>query len=258
MNLITSAQNPLVKQWRQLQQTAARKARGLFLAEGEHLVMEAGAAGAIETLLVEHSQQARYQDMIRQAQQVVLVSPQVIKALSDSKTPQGILAVCRLPASLSIAQLGPCLVALNRLQDPGNVGTILRTMDAAGFHALILDPGCADPFSPKALRASMGAVFRVPVCHCDHLSQALQGLQGYQLVAGDLQGQPFFDHPGFGEKVCFLIGNEGAGLSWEVARLAHHRLKLPIRGGAESLNAAVAASIMMYDHLRRNLSRDLG
>lgn len=256
MNQITSLKNPLVKQWRQLQQTAGRAAAGLFLAEGEHLAQEAQKTGFLETLLVDSSQQERYAPLVSQAKQVFLVSPQVIKALSDSKTPQGVLSVCRLPVSLPMDQLGPRLVALNRLQDPGNVGTILRTMDAAGFDALLLDPGCADPFSPKALRASMGAVFRVPVCVCTDLEQVLLMLSSHQLVAGDLMGEPYFDHPPFGDKVCFLIGNEGAGLSPGVAALANHRLKLPIVGQAESLNAAVAASIMIYDHLRRSLNQE--
>ncbi len=244
----SSTANPRVKQWRQLQSAAGRRAHGQFLVEGEHLCQEALAAGAALTLLVQGDAAARYQGLIARAEEACLVSPQVMKALTDSVTPQGCAAVCRLPQPQPLAQAGPWLLALNRLQDPGNLGTIWRTLDAAAFDGLLVDPGCADPFSPKAVRASMGAVFRVPVYFCEHLAACLSGLP-HTLVAGDLRGSPYFDHPPFGDQVCLLVGNEGAGLDPGLLALAHHRLKLPLPGGAESLNAAVAAGLMIYDVL---------
>jgi TrmH family RNA methyltransferase len=162
------------------------------------------------------------------------------------------MAVCRMPERSAPADAGPRLVALNRVQDPGNVGAILRTMDAAAFDGLLIDVGCADPFSPKALRASMGAVFRVPVYSFSSLEEALDLLPGHILVAGDLNGAPYYEHPPFGARVCLLMGNEGAGLDEGLLKRADYRLKLPIPGGAESLNAAVAASLMIYDILIRS------
>lgn len=249
MNTITSTSNPLVKMWRQLKTPAGRRAHGLFLAEGEHLCQEALKAGLSPVLLIDQGRAAEYAGLMQPGCELYLVSSRVIAALADSKTPQGILAVCPLPAPQPLKAAGPRLMALNRLQDPGNLGTILRTLDAAAFDGLIIDPGCADPFSPKAVRASMGAVFRVPVYPCADLAAALQALPHHTKVAGDLSGSPYFEHPPFGEKVCLLVGNEGAGLDSEVLALADHRLRLPIPGGAESLNAAVAAGLMIYDLL---------
>lgn len=250
MKEITSAANPLVKRFKQLQTPSGRKAHGLFLAEGEHLCVEALRSGSVELLLISKGHLADFAAWLPQDQEIVLISGQVEKALADSRTPQGCLAVCALPRPRPLSEAGPRLMALNRLQDPGNLGAILRTLDAAAFDGLIIDAGCADPWSPKAVRAAMGASFRVPVYAVDSLPGALAGLSGYALVAGDLNGSPYYSHPPFPEKVCLLVGNEGAGLDGEVLRLADYRLKLPIPGGAESLNAAVAAGLMVYDLLR--------
>ena len=252
MELI-SPKNPLVKAWRQLLSAQGRKAQQRFLAEGNHLVQEALSAGAAETLIVDRESQDRYAGLMAESLPCYVVSPEIIKALSDSKTPQGVLAVCPLPKPAKPA--GKRLVALNQVQDPGNVGAILRSMDAAGSGTMLIDTGCADPFSPKALRASMGAVFRVPVIWTADLAGILSGLKesGCQLIAGDLRGDPFFDHPLYEAFSCLLIGNEGAGLEPDLLALSDLRLKLPMPGGAESLNAAVAASLMIYDILRQDM-----
>lgn len=247
MKELFSTSNPQVKQWRQLLTPSGRKKHGLFLAEGIHLATEAQKAGCATTLLVSKEHLDQYPETESSRIPTYLVSRQVLAALTDSKTPQGIVAVCLLPDAPQIQLAGSYLVALNCLQDPGNVGTILRTLDAAAFDGMLIDPGCADPFSPKALRASMGAVFRVPVYVCESLPDALASLPNYTIVAGDLHGSPYYEHGKFGEKVCLLVGNEGAGLDRELLQMAHHRLKLPIPGGAESLNAAVAAGLMIYD-----------
>jgi TrmH family RNA methyltransferase len=244
---IFSTSNPKIKQWRQLLSLSGRRRHNLFLAEGEHLTIEAIKAKQAKAVIIGKEQLERFFDWQNLDIPVYVVSRQVLNVLTDSKTPQGVLVVCPLPEIPDLHQAGPRLMALNRLQDPGNVGAILRTLDAAAFDGLIIDQGCADPFSPKALRASMGAVFRVPIYVCVSLKEALTVLSGYTIVAGDLCGEPYFDHPDFGLKVCLLVGNEGAGLDEDVLKMAHHRLKLPIPGGAESLNASVAAGLMVYD-----------
>ncbi len=252
MTELASPGNPLIKKWRQLLAPKGRREHGLFLAEGEHLAGEAVKAGAARALLVQRGQQGRYTHLIRTETPLYLVSPQVLSALSESRTPQGVSTVCALPAAQPLSEAGDRLVALNRVQDPGNVGAILRTMDAAAFHGLLIDPGCADPFSPKALRASMGAVFRVPVYPCDDLAEAFKMLPGHVRVAGDLHGSPYEKHSPFGGKVCILVGNEGAGLEERLSALADYRLRLPMPGGAESLNAAVSASLFIYDFLLKS------
>jgi len=219
---------------------------------------------------------------------VYSVPGHVLAAISTVKSPQGVAAVVRLqapriktredlgvpgvsPAAFGIAAgtealedddmengedealspsiFGNRLVLLEAVQDPGNVGTILRTMDAAGFSGAVLAPGCADPFSPKALRATMGSVFRVPTMQTENAAQAASALarEGYAVIAAALDGEDFFTRGPLPDKVCLIIGNEGAGITKETLAAATHRYRLPMRGGAESLNAAAAAAIMIYE-----------
>ena len=177
----------------------------------------------------------------------------VLAAISQVKTPQGVAAVCAMPPSLAPEALGERLILLENVQDPGNVGTVLRTLDAAGFDGCILTPGCADPFGPKALRATMGSVFRVPLCFVPDAAEAARALnaRGYATLAAALDGGDFYRRPPLPARLCVLIGNEGAGLTRQAQDACTHRFRLPMRGGAESLNAAVAAAVMMYDLINR-------
>ena len=181
--------------------------------------------------------------------ETVLLPAHVLAAVCDTKTPQGIAAVVRVHHT---ARLGKRLVALDGVQDPGNVGTILRTADAAGFDGVLLSEQCADVFSPKVLRATMGSVFRMPMLLTAALPQELTRLagEGYSILSSQLDGTPFYERQGVAEWFVLVIGNEGNGVSPAVQATATHRLRLPMRGGAESLNAAVAAGIMMYELTR--------
>lgn len=255
---ITSLQNPQVKLWRGLNRSRAERVRsGLYLAEGEHMAGEALHEKKALALLVSQSAGDKYAALIAAAETLPIyqLADHVMAAVCDAKTPQGIVAVCAYPTVENAEALGGWLVALDGVQDPGNVGTIIRTMDAAGFTGLLMDEKTADPYAPKALRASMGGVFRIPAIRCDNLPERLAALarKGYAILAGDLHGQPFYDRPPTPKKLCVVIGNEGAGISPAVLEQATLRLKLPIPGKAESLNAAVAGSIMMYDLLREAL-----
>ena len=261
METITSLQNPQVKIWRGLNKSrSARVEAGLFLAEGEHLAGEALKEKKARALLMDQSARERYAALEAQASAQGLLayalSSHVFAALCDAKAPQGVIALCDLPGEAALSRPGPWLVALDGVQDPGNVGTILRTMDAAGFSGLLMDEKTADPYAPKALRATMGAAFRIPAARCADLPGALGRLaaQGYEIIAGDLRGQDFYCRPALPGKICLVIGNEGQGISPAVLERATLRLKIPIVGGAESLNAAVAGSIMMYDFLRERLT----
>lgn len=246
---MTAAQ---VKDLRGLTSRAQRHAQGRFLAEGDHLTAEAMGEGLVQAILLMEGREERFGEYLHQETDVpvYLLPKRSFEQISDTKTPQGIAAVCRLPLHAHAHELGHRIVALNGLQDPGNVGTIIRSIDAAGFTGLLIDAECADPFSPKALRASMGSALRVPVCAVHGLKDSLQGLSGYDIIAGALDGEPFFRRSRTAQKVCLLIGNEGAGLSQELMEMATLRLKLPMNGRAESLNAAVAATVMMYDYVR--------
>ena len=169
--------------------------------------------------------------------------------MADTKTPQGIAAVLsRRVRPLS----GSRLLALDAVQDPGNVGTIIRTADAAGFDGVLLSPDCADLFSPKVLRSTMGSIFRMSFDFPPDLPAALRELKskGYSVLSSQLDGDPFFERKDVASSFVLIIGNEGNGVSDSVKAEATHRLRLPMQGGAESLNAAVAAGIMMYDLTR--------
>lgn len=254
---ISSLQNPQVKAWRTLREAKGRAEQGLFLAEGDHLTGEALTANAAAALLVSELEEERYQSHLMAAQAqglpVYVLSQRAMAAISDAKTPQGVAAVCKLPTmNQALPQSALKIAALDGVQDPGNVGTMLRTLDAAGFDAMLLGKGTADPFSPKALRATMGAVFRVPVYACDLPAQLQKLSQTHDLYAGALDGKPFFERVRMHEGVCVIIGNEGAGISDAVYAVpAIQRVKLPMQGGAESLNASVAGAIMVYDVVRR-------
>lgn len=262
---LSSIQNPLVRQWRELnKECAARAAQGLFLAEGEHMAGEALKEQKAAALLICADREERYEKLIAAARvqdlPLYILSQPVINALSDAKTPQGILALCALPKAPSLERMGEVVVALDDVQDPGNVGTILRTLDAAGFSGLIISKGCADPYAPKTLRASMGAVFRIPIAQTASLPNTLLELRqnGYAILAGALSGQPFYQRGQDQRRTCLVIGNEGSGISDEVLACATKLVRLPMHGGAESLNAAVACAIMLYDLLRVSETENAG
>lgn len=173
----------------------------------------------------------------------------VLAAVCDTKTPQGIAAVVRMKEQ---SALGKHIVALDGVQDPGNVGTIIRTADAAGLDGVLLSNQCADVFSPKVLRATMGSIFRMNLRTTDDLPGELTKLRekGYSILSSQLDGTPFYEREKVAEQFALIIGNEGNGVSEQVQQTATHRVRLPMRGGAESLNAAIAAAIMMYELMR--------
>ena len=176
---------------------------------------------------------------------VYLLSEQVMAAVCDTKTPQGIAAVMRMvERPLPRGRLVIC----DGVQDPGNVGTIIRTADAAGFDGVLLSAACADPCSPKVLRATMGSVFHLPVCVAEDLPEELMRLreEGCAVVSTQLDGELLTPAMRFPAPLALVIGSEGNGVSEEVRALATARIRLPMRGRAESLNAAVAAGILMY------------
>ncbi len=257
-DVISSLQNPQVKTWRGLNKSrSARIESGMFLAEGEHMAGEAIKENKARALLIDQRAREKYSALAENAKgvSVYYLASHVMEALCDAKTPQGVIAVCDYPVNQALDDPGSFLVALDGVQDPGNVGTILRTMDAAGYSCLLMDEKTADPYAPKALRATMGAAFRIPAIRCESLPNALHGLAeaGYEIIAGDLHGEPFYQRRKAKDKICIVIGNEGQGISPAVFQEATMRLKIPIVGGAESLNAAVAGAVMMYDFLREKI-----
>lgn len=249
MEQITSPKNPKILAWRSLKERKGRLAHGAFLVEGDRMVTEALSSGyPVEALLIRADRAGEAPPPGDYP--AYLLSDQAFAAVSDTKTPQGLAAVVgmcpRRPE-------GTRLLALDRIQDPGNAGTILRTADAAGLDGILLSPDCADIFSPKVLRATMGSIFRVGLDFPEDLAARLRALreEGYTVISSQLDGAPFYERPDPGEKWVLVIGNEGSGVSLPVREAASLRLRLPMRGGAESLNAAVAAGIMMYELMKQ-------
>ena len=237
---------------RSLKDAKARRETGLFLVEGEVMIREALGCGLkLRELAAEESHADFAREVCGNARGFI-VTRSLLETICDTRTPQGVCAAFEQPEPVALEQLPERIVALDGVQDPGNLVTIWRTADAAGFQALLLGAGGADPLSPKVQRAAMGSGFRLPFCHAPELAEALITLRkrGYRVFASDLSGADFYARPDAGEKFVLVIGNEARGISDAVREAADCRVKLPMRGGAESLNAAVAAGIMMYELMR--------
>jgi TrmH family RNA methyltransferase len=256
MERLDSVKNPLIQRLRSLKTAEGRETERLFLVEGEKLMREAAALLPPHAALFEEGLDHGDLPGLLSARgaRLLTVPRRILEAVCDTKTPQGACAAFEPPAQLSLDVPPKRLVALDGVQDPGNLGTIWRTADAAGFQALLAGPGCAEALSPKVQRAAMGSGFRIPFAKADDLGEALGKLagMGYDIVATALDGAPFYERLPLKERFVLVIGSEAHGISPEVAASATVSLKLPMRGGAQSLNASVAAGIMMYE-LCRNL-----
>ena len=255
MKEIESIRNPQIQALRKLSRTRERREQGRFLVEGPRMAEEALAAGWCELVLVSYLTE-RNAAVAEKAEQtdieVIRVSEAVMESLSENWTPQGILCVCRMPEQAKMPD-GPLILALDAVQNPGNVGTMIRTADAAGFAGIVLGPGCADLYSPKTLASTMGSVFHLPIVTVEDLPGMLHAFaeKGTAVIATELGGEDFYQACPQ-EPAILVIGNEGNGISEIVSRQATCHLALPMRGGAESLNASVAAGIMIYEMARRS------
>lgn len=267
--MITSTSNQKVKQIVQWQTKAkARRQDGIFLAEGLKMYEEAPTDLIREVYLTD----ALLQRLIRRREQsdiyieeklkktgYELVSEEVFTRISDTQSPQGILTVMDRqiyePERLLEAE-SPLLVLLEDLQDPGNLGTILRTGEGAGITGVIMSKNTVDIYNPKTIRSTMGSIYRVPFFYTESMEETIEILQkkGIRVYAAHLQGQAYYSSFSFTGGTAFLIGNEGNGLRRETADLADAYLKIPMEGQVESLNAAIAASLLVYEaHRQRHV-----
>lgn len=239
--ILTSKNNPLIKETAALKDKKGRKEQGLFLVEGRKMAIECQKSRfVVERVFVAESYAG---ENPFSGEITVRVSDDVFRFLSDEKTPQGILCRVRIPDTGLLAPKGRCLF-LDGVADPGNVGTILRTANAAGYDRVYLTNECADPFSPKSVRASMSGVFFTEICRGDR-AEILSLLDGFPIVIADMGGVDVFsfDPP---KEFALVIGSEANGVSDEVKNAAAHTVKIPMRNTQESLNAAISAGIIMY------------
>jgi TrmH family RNA methyltransferase len=255
--MISSPSNERVKRVRLLQtQRRARLREGRFVVEGVRLVEEAVRASAslefafyLETLEADARGRALLAALKERRSPLLPVSEAVMRACSDTETPQGILAVAEIPHFAPPQSLTFALV-VDQLRDPGNLGTVLRAAAAAGVELALLAPGTVDAYNPKAVRAGMGAHFRLPLRHQGwaEIAAALAGLDVW--LAEAEAGQPYWQVD-WGGPVALVVGGEAEGTSPEAAALATGRVTIPMPGGVESLNAAVATGVLLFEIVRQ-------
>lgn len=259
--MITSLQNPLVKQLRKLHRAKERREQGVFLIEGTHL-LEAAIATAqpLQTVCVTEAWQTAYPHLWKTlepaAQRVEVVSREVLVAIATTVEPDGVVAT--LPRRTGVPAGPPQLgLMLETIQDPGNLGTMIRTAAAAGADHLWLSADSVDLDHPKVLRASAGQWFRMPMTVSDDLSQEICTCQqaSVQVIATLPTAQCSFWEIDWHQPSLIVLGNEGAGLSQALAEMADVQVRIPLQAEVESLNVAIAAALLLYEAQRQRLCR---
>lgn len=262
MNYIESSQNNTIKEIKALHLKKNRDSRGLYFVEGIRFVSDAAESGQEFVKVIISNKLQELNGGAKVIEQVTAVCPEVFlvpeklfNELSDTQSPQGILAVLKKKEfdRSRVIKEGGTVVVLDGLQDPGNVGTVIRTADAAGISAVLMTKGCVDLYAPKVLRATMGSVFHLPVFEGLNIVELIGQLklEGYKVVASHLDGKNNYYDEDMTGKSAIIVGNEANGIGEETAEKADRLVKIPMPGRAESLNAAVAAALMIYETVRQ-------
>ena len=251
---ITSKDNKLLKMVFSLQNSRkTREENGLFVLEGLRICSDAYDNNIdFKMLFVSETAKEKYYDDILEfslkTKELYLLPDNLFNKISDTKTPQGIIAVCELPQNKIELNAKGRYIALENIQDPSNLGAISRTAEALGVSGLIIAGGC-DAFAPKSLRASMGTLLRMPIYMVDDISELEStGLTTYACVV-EKSAKPITDI-NFSDGCVIVIGNEANGITEETKRFCDYNITIPMNGKAESLNAAVAASIAMWEMIK--------
>lgn len=255
--MITSLNNGQVKNVIQLNQKAkARREQGLFAAEGRKMFWEApddwiSRVYVSETL----AEDARLMERAGQFS-CEIVADAVFRQMCDTLTPQGILTVLKKPSYTMediLKEAHPLVMVLEDLQDPGNAGTIFRTGEGAGVSGIFLTRTCVDVTNPKVIRSTMGSIYRMPFLYVEDVVSLKEKFRESQICsyAAHLQGKNAYDEESYTGGTAFFIGNEGKGLTEQAARSADRLVRIPMCGQVESLNAAMAAGILMYEAARQ-------
>lgn len=255
--MITSNSNAQVKRLLQLQKKSkARDEEKVFLVEGLRMFSEVPAERVQKVYISESLYNKKKQELHLEKFSVEILSDSVFQYVSDTKTPQGILCIVE-QKKYDIEELlnieNPHFMVLDNLQDPGNLGTIVRTAEGAGVDAIFLSKGSVDIYNPKTIRSTMGSIYRMPVIYVDDLLELLNIFKqrGIKSYAAHLEGKKSYDKEDYQSGTAILIGNEGNGLRDEVAENADVWVQIPMQGKVESLNAAIAASILMFEVYRQ-------
>lgn len=259
---ITSNSNSTIKEVKSLNRRKERWKKQLFIVEGVKIVEECidnnyplfyiiycddlfDAQGGMELF-----------KKIQHSDRLINIPVELYKGISDTENPQGILAVSRFniePIENIDIEKNPFILLLDKVQDPGNMGTIIRTGDAFGADGIIVTEGCVDIYNPKVVRATMGSIFRVPIYHEGDTVKTVESLRdkGVQILSTSLRESQYIENIDFKESCMFIIGNESKGVSQSLNDLADKLIKIPMIGEAESLNVAIASSIIMYEAMKQ-------
>ncbi|MCH1627314.1 TrmH family RNA methyltransferase [Ferdinandcohnia quinoae] len=250
MKRIESIKNPQVKQWKKLHTKKERDKTGTFMIEGFHLVEDALKSNAVirELIMVETVDLPANWNVDNQS--IVLVTEEIMKEISDTETSQGIAAICEQYNDRKDLTSFSKLLLIDAVQDPGNLGTMIRTADAAGIDAVIIGEGSVDVYNSKVLRSTQGSIFHIPIIKAN-LFQMIGKLKekNVKVFGTSLKNAVDFKEVSSESSFALIMGNEGNGVNPDLLELTDQNLYIPIYGESESLNVAVAAGILLY-HLR--------
>ena len=262
--MISSRSNLKIKKIKKLQKNAkARKEEKVFVVEGPKMVFEAPKDQRLDCFVAE-SFFKKHKEKVKEAGlSYEMVSDEVFGSLSETKTPQGILGMIRQPDYLLEELLRPkeqvpLLLILESIQDPGNLGTIFRTAQAAGVTGILMNDKCADIYNPKTIRSTMGAIYQLPFMVASNFEECLEKVEGagVKLVATQIKATKSYEQENYQGATGFIIGNESGGLSKGALALAQEVVRIPMKEPVESLNAAIATGILVYEAYRqRGLDR---
>jgi TrmH family RNA methyltransferase len=260
--MLTSAQNPKVRYFASLKEKKNRRTSGKFIIEGIHLVREALNADLIDKAIYSESIHKTLEGknllgkLISSGLPVEEASEKVIRDLSDVETPQGIIASVK-PKNSDLGSLfdrpDPMIVAACGIQDPGNLGTIIRTADAVGCSGIILTAGTVDPYNEKVIRASSGSIFHLNIVKIDDIIDMVSALKrrAVRIISTFVGAEKEYFSADLTGPIALIIGSESKGLTAEVERVSDEAVSIPMLGQAESLNAAVSGAVILYEALRQ-------
>lgn len=261
MSVISSQENSIVKMLKKLQNKKERLREKLFIVEGIRNVEEAFINNAeVKYLVLSESQidkMAGLNGFLNNSVKKIVLSDKIFKHISHMTTPQGIAVVVKIKEYKMqnlIEKCGDLLVIIDSIQDPGNVGTIIRTSSAAGAAAVIIGKGSADPYSAKVANSSMGAVFQIPIICAENLLETVNNLKeeyDYKTIASDIRADNLYYDLDLTGKTAFVIGNENKGVKKHILKAVDLVVKIPIQDKADSLNASAAASVLIYEKVRQ-------
>ena len=261
MQVITSKDNEFVKHVKKLKDKKARDISGEFLVEGIKLVDEAIKENAKIKKIILCEETSTSTEMSKTLTyeiakyDCIYVSKKVYESITDVINPQGIMAIIEKENNENLIRYDEdIIVMLDDIQDPGNLGTILRTVDSIGLKQIIVSSGTADVYNPKVVRSTMGAIFRVNVIMCDDLISCIKECKKhkFKLMTTSLSGSELIYDVDYNKKII-VIGNEANGVSEKIHEMSDERVKIPMLGNTESLNASVATGIVLYEYVRQKL-----